>query len=77
LHLAYYPVTSQLFRSRSRVDQKVGLVIDEAPPNSKRWADAVREARAVATECLRLARLTGDPDLIAEAERTAAILPTP
>jgi hypothetical protein len=59
----------------SRVGLKLGRIVDEAPPNSKRWAQAARELRAVSSECLRLPRLTGDEALIAEAERTAAILP--
>jgi hypothetical protein len=35
------------------------------------------EAKSIAGEALRLAKLTGDPVLIAEAERTVAMLPTP
>jgi len=59
----------------ARVGQGFGQVIDSEPPNSKRWADAARELRVTSAECLRLAKLTGDPDLIAEADRTAAIVP--
>jgi len=46
-------------------------VFDETRP-----ADAVREAKSIADKALRLAKLTGDPVLIAEAERTVAMLPT-
>ena len=59
----------------SRCGLKAARTIDQAPPNSRQWAQAVKEAKAIAKECLRLAKLTGDPDLIEESERTLGILP--
>jgi len=45
------------------------------PSNSRQWQDAAGELSVISAECLRRAKLTGDEALIAEAERTAAILP--
>ena len=59
----------------SRAGQKLGRIIDQEPRNSKRWAQAVKEARAIASECVRLAHATGNPDLIREAEFTSTMLP--
>jgi hypothetical protein len=56
-----------------RVGQKFGRIIDHEPPNSRRWTEAVREAKAIATECVRLAKLTGDEGLMAEAEHRKKI----
>jgi hypothetical protein len=55
--------------------QRFAKTIDEAPSNSRQCQDAARKLRVISAECLRLAKLTEDEALIAEAERTAAILP--
>jgi hypothetical protein len=59
----------------SRCGQRFAKTIDEAPSNSRQWQDAARALSAISAKCLRRAKSTGDEALIAEAERTAAILP--
>jgi hypothetical protein len=55
--------------------QLVGLGVSPTLPNSPKWQDALREARSIASECVRLAQMTGDENVIEEAERTLAISP--
>ena len=55
----------------ARVGQKFGRIVDHEPPNSRQWTEAAQQLRAISAECVRLAKLTGDPVLIQEAERAA------
>ena len=48
------------------------IVGSNIPRNSEKWTAAAYELRVISGECLRLARLTGDTNLIAEAQRSIA-----
>ena len=51
----------------------MGRIVDSnIPRNSEKWTVAPYELCVISGECLRLARLTGETNLIAEAQRSIA-----
>jgi len=51
----------------------LGRIVDSnIPRNSEKWTVAPYELCVISGECLRLARLTGETNLIAEAQRSIA-----
>jgi hypothetical protein len=64
----------QRLEALGRQAQPLARIVDQAPRDSSRWAEAAKELCAITAECLRLARSSGDETLIEEAQRTAALL---
>jgi len=57
----------------SRRAHFLGRIVDSnIPRNSEKWTATAYELCVISGECLRLARLTGDTNLIAEAQRSIA-----
>ena len=51
----------------------LGRIVDSnLPRRSEKWTAAAYELGVISGECLRLAQLIGDMDLIAEAQRSIA-----
>jgi len=64
----------QRLEALSRQALPLAQIVDQAPRESSQWTEAAKELCTITTECLRLARMSGDEKLIEEAKRSAALL---